>query len=70
MDITAKRDHDGQYILEMGPVFFELPHRQSVALFRASKGWPYDRSTVMPPLNHNAPSGVTTIAAGRSGSNE
>lgn len=25
MDITAKRDHDGQYILEMGPVFFELP---------------------------------------------
>lgn len=25
MDITAKRDQDGRYILEMGPVFFELP---------------------------------------------
>lgn len=27
MEITAKRDHDGLYILETGPVSFELPQQ-------------------------------------------
>lgn len=27
MEISAKRDHDGLYILETGPVFFELPEQ-------------------------------------------
>ena len=49
-------------------LIFEAPHRHKVTRLRVSKGSPSDRSTTMPPLTHNGPSGITAISTGRSGS--
>src|SRR5262249_43249372 len=49
-------------------LLFDAPQRHRVTRLRTSHGWPSARSIGMPPLTHSAPSGVTAISWGRSGS--
>ena len=46
----------------------DAPQRHRVTRLRTSHGWPSARAIGMPPLTHSAPSGVTAISWGRSGS--